>query len=71
MVILAAEDHLVPAALVRKALNRAKCTAQIMYHDSHGHGEFLVDTAWRAQMVSKIVKLVNVAARKAAVVAKA
>lgn len=59
LVVLAAEDHLVPARLVHRALTLSKSAARVLHHPTHGHGEFLIDGRWRATLVAAIRDLVN------------
>jgi hypothetical protein len=57
LVVLAHDDDLVPSPLVAAQLKEHNPDANVMYHPTAGHGGFLLDFPWQADMVSRVKTL--------------
>ncbi|CAL8466496.1 g6032 [Coccomyxa elongata] len=58
LLVLAAEDDLVPSKLLRQLLQSINHPCEVMYHPTLGHGGFLLSHKWRRQILSQIKVMV-------------
>ena len=57
VITAACQDDLVPATMVAAQLQAARSSAVLMLHPTAGHGGFLLDGAFQAQLVREMCSL--------------